>query len=88
MGLIIKTNGEEKEILPASKKDGFSAREIQAVVGGHFEIVYATDGRMILLNEEGKLDGLARNEKATALYGNPNDYIVGDVIVCNESELK
>jgi hypothetical protein len=88
MALIIKTTGEEIETTPENKKDGFSSREIHAVVGGYFELVYATDGRMILLNEEGKLEGLAMNEKATALYGNPNDYIVGDVLVCDDKELK
>ena len=41
---------------------------------------------MLILNEEGKLHGLARNREATARVRHrlmPGDVIVGDVVVCS-----
>ena len=42
----------------------------------------------IIMDEEGKLRGKALNAMATQLYGNPNDFIVGKVVVCSKSMFK
>ena len=75
---IYQANGE---IIPIMPKDGkfFSLKEMQSIVDGHIEIVYLQDGRLMIVNEEGKLDGLNPNPEATKLY--MHDYIVGDVLV-------
>lgn len=58
---------------------------IQREVGGYFEIVYAdlpvTDDIAIHLDEAGKFTGKPINRIATALYNNPRDVIVGDVLL-------
>jgi len=48
-------------------------------------------GQIIVLDEEGKLKGKGRNNKATELYRLrrlTTDFMVGDVLVCNENEIK
>ena len=58
---------------------------IQREVGGYFEIVYAdlpvTEDIAIHLDETGKFMGKPINRIATALYNNPCDVIVGDVLL-------
>lgn len=83
MAQIIKTTGEIIETEPSNGTD-FSLTELQAVVGGFIEVVYLPDGRLMVVNEEGKLNGLPINEKASELYP---DLIVGDVLVCEYYEI-
>lgn len=53
-------------------------KEAQQVVGGWIELVKTKDGRVLVVNEEGKMLNLPRNGFASSLYhGN----IVGDVLV-------
>jgi hypothetical protein len=75
---IYQANGE---IIPVMPKDGkfFTLKELQDIVKGYIEIVNLQDGRLMIVNEEGKLDGLKPNPEATKLY--VHDYIVGDVLV-------
>ncbi len=58
---------------------------IQREVGGYFEIVIAdlpiTNEIAIHIDEEGKFKGKPINRIATALYNNPHDVIVGDVLL-------
>ena len=90
MAQFIKANGEVTEVKPKNGKD-FSLEEMQKFVGGYIEIVESQikgDKRLIVLNEEGKLHGLPVNPKATAIFGYPGDFIVGDVLVCTNKEVK
>ena len=86
MAEIIRANGERKLVEPMNGKD-FQLSELQKVVGGFIEIVRTKDGRLMVINEEGKLEGLPINELATELY-QYNDIIVGDVLVCNRNQIK
>ena len=83
MAQIIKTTGEIIETEPSNGTD-FSLTELQAVVGGFIEVVHLPDGRLMVVNEEGKLNGLPVNPKASELYP---DIIVGDVLVCEYYEI-
>lgn len=65
MATILRVDGSKEEVYPANGRD-FQLRELQHIVGGHIEIIQASDGIMVV-NEEGKLQGLPRNEQATAL---------------------
>ena len=90
MAKIYKTNGEVLDIEPKNGKD-FSLEELQAVVGGYIEIAEMKGGEFMVINEEGKLEGLPFNEKATELYQKKvyqGDFIVGDVLVCKKSQVK
>jgi hypothetical protein len=85
--LIIKANGEEIPVQPANGTD-FSLEELQNIVGGYIETVMLPNGNLLVLNEEGKLEGLPLNTTATDLYNNPYDAIVGDVLVCDVDMMK
>jgi hypothetical protein len=79
-----------EEVRPANGTD-FKLAEAQALVGGLIEVFPLNDGRIMVCNEEGKLEHLPVNVEATILfrrtYG-PVDTIVGDVIVCQGRELR
>lgn len=85
MATIIKANGTVSEITPKNGTD-FSLKELRDVVKGYIEIVNLPDGRIMVVNEEGKLYGLPINQQATNLYG--YEIIVGDVLVCKRNEVK
>ena len=87
MATLIKTNGEETNVLPKNKTD-FKLDELQTFVGGIIEIVKTKDGRTMVINEEGKIYDLPINQKAFELYQyNEFDFIAGDVLICNENEI-
>ena len=90
MAQIIKTNGQVIETAPKNGTD-FQLEELKSIVGGYIEIVNLRDGRLICLNEEGKLYNLPYNNKATDIFRaafRTNDFIVGDVLVCKEDEIQ
>jgi Domain of unknown function (DUF3846) len=74
MALILRTDGSEEEVSPASGRT-FSLEELQTIVGegtdegrGYIEIVPCKDKKhIIVLNEEGKLLGLPINARASEL---------------------
>lgn len=83
---VITTGGAILEVAPANNHD-FSLDELQKIVGGYIDIINLTESQIMVLNDEGKLNGLPINEEATKLfrtaYKGTNDYIVGDVLVCD-----
>lgn len=60
---------------------------LQEAVGGWIEVVPTTDGRVMVLDEEGKLKGKKPNPTACKLYGRP-DPVVGDVVVMPDDYLE
>lgn len=91
MGTIIKTNGEKINVEPKNGKH-YSLKEMQNIVGGFIEIVYLKDSRIMIVNEEGKVNGLDFNDAATAVleesYPYSGDFVVGDVLLCNTDEVE
>ena len=88
MATLIKSNGEETNVLPKNKTD-FKLDELQNFVGGIIEIVKTKDGKTMVINEEGKVNDLPFNQKATEIYlYNEHDFIAGDVVVCESNELE
>lgn len=74
------------EIIPVTPKNkiSFTLKELQDFVTGHIEILNLKDGRLMILNEEGKLHGHPYNSLATKLAKESlrlGDYIAGDVLV-------
>ena len=92
--MILRADGTCQEIQPANGTD-FQLSELQAIVGAgappgcHWiEIVHTKDGRIMVINEEGKLYGLPRNAQATALAALPTPAdlaqmraILGDALI-------
>ena len=87
MATLIKTNGVKTNLTPQNKTD-FQLTELQKIVGGLIQIVKTKDGRTMVINEEGKINNLPINQKASELYQyNEFDFIAGDVLICNENEI-
>ena len=89
MAYIIKTSGEIIETTPRNGND-FELDELQAIVGGYIEVLSLRDGRLIVCDEEGKLKGKERNNKATDIFQAAmptNDFLVGDVLICKEDQI-
>lgn len=91
---LIRTEGEIVDIKPLNKKS-FTLEEMQAFVGGNIEIITLPSGKVLVVNEEGKLNGLPKNEHATEIwkeeypiekYPHNNDsLVVGDVLISDPS---
>jgi len=85
MAFILKVDGSKETL------DNVNLETLQKAVGGFIEVVPTNDGREIVLNEEGKLQGLKVNLMASALAEGviaENDRIVGDVVICDMGEMK
>jgi hypothetical protein len=83
MAKLIKVDGTVTEVSP---KDGkhFSLEELQEFVGGDIQMVQTISGRLMYMDEEGKLKNKPVNEKATDLFGyRAYDLVVGDVLICD-----
>lgn len=64
----------------------FGLTEMQEIVGGYIEPIRLNDGRMIIVDEDGKSKGKAVNIPATNILRRDHfttDYIVGTAIVCD-----
>lgn len=78
MAVILKSNGSRERDVKIK-----SLKQMQELVGGYVEFVYMND-KVLIVNEEGLLFGLPRNNQATEIAGHP---IVGDAILCGINEL-
>ena len=82
---IIYTDKEDEEYTPKNGKT-FELTEMQEIVGGYVEPIRLNDGRMIIVDEDGKSKGKAVNIPATNILRRDHyttDYIVGTAIVCD-----
>jgi len=89
---IITTDNRYSFTNPANGKD-FKLKELQAVVEGYIELVHLSDKVVMVVNEEGKCDNLEPNSIATAIARKVgaiplNDYIAGNVLVCDDAMVK
>lgn len=90
MGKIYKADGMITTVEPKNGTD-YSLEELQGIVGGYIEVLPLNDDEIMVLNEEGKILGLDLNDNATELIseaGMWDDFIVGDVLVCKNDEVK
>ena len=71
MATIVYPDGREEPTEPANGVN-FSLEELQRVVQGYIEIIPCKDGRIMVCNEESKMLGLDRNQKATDLADLPS----------------
>jgi len=102
MAQWIQVDGTETEVV-LSKQTHEKMEEIQKYVGGYYTPVYLSDGKTMLVNEEGDLLRLPYNHKATRLatiQSNLRDHtiaainivntlqIVGNVLIVSKEEFK
>ena len=82
---IIYVDKEAEDYTPKNGKT-FGLTEMQEIIGGYIEPIRLNDGRMIIVDEEGKSKGKAVNIPATNILRRDHfttDYIVGTAIVCD-----
>lgn len=81
---IINTYGDVKSVKPKNNNT-FTLKELQSFVDGYIQIVKTRDDRLMIMNEEGKINKLPYNEIATSLYiYGTHDVVVGDVLVTDK----
>ena len=78
----------DKDSVDYTPKNGktFELDELQGIVDGNFEPIRLNDGRMIIVDEDGKSKNKAVNIPATNILRRDHyttDYIVGTAIVCD-----
>lgn len=82
---IIYTDKEAEEYTPKNGKT-FALTEMQEIIGGYIEPIRLNDGRMIIVDEDGKSKDKAVKIPATNILRRDHfttDYIVGTAIVCD-----
>nr|DAG18289.1 MAG TPA: protein of unknown function DUF3846 [Caudoviricetes sp.] len=86
--VIIMADGLLKKVDPANGKD-FSLEELNEIVDGYIEILHIGD-KLLVCNEEGKLQNLQYNATATRLINAAGikDYIVGNALFCDKDKIK
>ena len=86
--VIIKADGLQKKVDPANGTD-FSIDELNEFVDGYIEILHIGD-KLLVCNEEGKLQNLQYNATATRLINavGIKDYIVGNALFCDKDKIK
>ena len=85
MGTLIKVDGSE------TPYSDFELSAMQKAVGGYIQIIPIGDGKIMILDEEGKIKNKVHNEKATFMAIShlfDNDYIAGDAIVAMDEDVK
>ena len=89
MAELIKHTGETVEIEPENGLN-FKLQELYKILNCKLiELAATKDGRLIVLDEEGKLENKSINAEATKLYKyGEQDVIVGDVIICDGKQIK
>lgn len=89
MARLLKPDGSDSFVKPKQGKT-FKLDELQKYVGGYIQVITIGD-KMIVMNEEGKMKGLPPNEAATSILylagGMLDDFVVGDVVVCDIYEM-
>jgi len=87
---VLVIPADEAEPVHAEEVDKIDLAFLQKTCGGNIEAVsVTTEDLTMYLNEEGKLDGLPRNRRATALAQGSiqyNDYIVGSAVITGPTD--
>ena len=82
---VIVTPEGTVTIFPPDNGKHYTLEELQEAVGGYIQLLPIPDGqspkRVVVMNEEGRLHGLPRNDIASQAFGS-DALIVGTVVVC------
>lgn len=78
MATILYPDGSQREVTPENGTN-FILKELQSIVQGWIELIQCRDGRLMVINENGRLEGLPYNEQATALINWPSENEIGEL---------
>lgn len=88
---VVIRPGEQPQPIAPANGDCFTLEELQQLVGGYIEIACKDGETLMIVNEEGKIDGLPINAVATRVFREwhpgSNDYILGPAVFCNSKQL-
>lgn len=88
---LYQTDDREEPVFPAAGVDGeFTLDELQKLVGGNIEVVDLRDGRLMVIDEKGKLKSKPVNKAASKIaLGIIHDWdqIVGDAVVIRSDQM-
>lgn len=91
MATVIKADGTREEVTLNAKD---TLGDLQQRVGGHIQILPFRDGtgRLMVIHEEGKFMGFPINQEATVIAWKligiaRDDFIVGDILICEDGEV-
>ncbi len=90
MATLYKTTGEILNISPRNSKH-FTIEELHEFIGDPVDMRYLINGQVVFFHDNGKLLGLKLNAAATdyyQTYGDPGDYLAGEVLICGPLELE
>lgn len=88
MAKLYRVNGTVETVEPKNKTD-FSLEELQKIVGGLIEVVPVFGDKYIVVDEEGRLKNYQHNKTASQLvFGQVIGDIAGDMLLCNQDEIK
>lgn len=73
-----------EDVEPNNGSD-FSLEELNKFVDGFIEVVWLPNGKLMVVNEEGQLKRLIPNPVASIIA---RQMIVGDVLLCDEVQVK
>jgi len=85
---IVRIDGTIEHVEPENGTN-FTLDELKkAIGGGYIEVVPLTFDKVMVVDEDGKRKQLALNVAATRIYNGPNDFIVGDALVCHRKQIR
>jgi hypothetical protein len=88
-GMIIYPDGRTE--FASFDSDEADLEKMQEIVGGLIEIISVGKGKLLICNEEGKINDLPINVYATYMYQkaySTEDYICGTVLFINQEFVK
>ena len=91
---LFKVSGEIEEVEPKNNRD-FKIDELQGFVEGYIEIVHLPGNQLMVVNEEGAVNGLKGNLRATlqaqscgVLGQFACGTVFGNALICDSSQVK
>ena len=89
MATLYRADGRIEDYPAPANGTDYQLEELQAAIGGGWiEIAHTKDGRLMVIDEEGKLKRLPVSAAATVLYiYGAQDPICGDALVCEDSQI-
>lgn len=82
-GLLYDVNGFTMSKQFANNK--VTLQELQSCVGGYIEFIYLPNNKILVVNEEGKINDLPLNAIATMeFWDSIGDTLVGDVLLIDQ----
>lgn len=87
---LIRIEGVMVDVYPTNG-EYFTLEELQTVVGGYIEIISMKGDRYMIVNEEGLIGNLPRNDKASEILSDNlklKTNVYGHVIIIDKDQMR